>query len=117
MSYAKMGRKSERRVAKTMGARLTHNSGASSFDKGDMTLSEFPFGRLRLEAKSTSRDSFSIKRETLEKIVDEASAAGDFPAFTISFVLTDGRPKRAGEWAMIPLDIFRELLALAKESK
>jgi hypothetical protein len=72
--------------------------------KGDIVL-----GDMLLESKSTTQASIGIKHSWLGKINAEARAIGKTPALTVSFVTEDGRPVRDGEWAMIPMHLFREI--------
>lgn len=98
------GRASERRVAATLRAKPTPASGALPWAHGDMNK-----GRWRIEAKSTVKDSISLKLDWLEKIQREANEGGKFPALTVTFVTGDGRPRPAGDWAMIPLWVLQEM--------
>ena len=98
------GRSSESRLAKVLGARLTPASGAMQGAKGDIMLKDF-----LIEAKSTLRDSFSVQLSQLAKIRAEALSAGKSPMLSVSFCTGNGAPRESGEWAMIPLRVWREL--------
>lgn len=98
------GRKSEERLAKNLGARLTPASGAVQGFKSDMILNEY-----RIEAKSTQTATMSIKLEWLVKITEEALNSNKIPALTVSYVTPAGKPKRFGDWVMIPLSHYEEL--------
>ena len=65
--------KQEKKIAKAVGGRKTSNSGATKFDKGDISNSQF-----LIEAKTTTTDkhSFTIKEEWLIKNEEEAFAMG-----------------------------------------
>lgn len=66
-------KKQENHIAKAVGGKRTANSGASAFQKGDVTTDDWLF-----EAKTctTLKKSFSIKREWIEKNREEAFAMG-----------------------------------------
>lgn len=61
----------EKQVAKAVGGRKVANSGATAFHKGDVTTDDF-----LLECKTcmTEKQSFSIKKEWLDKNKEEAFA-------------------------------------------
>ena len=98
------GRKSEKRLTKMLRGRETAASGALG-DKGDIDL-----GPALVEAKSTTQESLGVKMAWLAKIAREARAVGKSPALAISFVNEDGSAAMDGEWIMIPLYKFQELL-------
>lgn len=100
----KSGRVSERKVAKHLGGKLKPASGAMQSAKGDIELPEF-----LVEAKSTVKDSISIKREWLKKIGQEALGVNKYPAVSITFTTEDGTARHRGSWVMITQDMFREL--------
>ena len=99
----KAGRKSEKRLARELGAELRPASGALG-DKGDIDL-----GPALVEAKSTTQESLGVKMAWLAKIAREARAVGKSPALAISFVNAEGRPHLDGEWVCIPMHKFREM--------
>jgi len=106
--FARTGRhgtKSEVRVAKALGARLTPASGAFTGHKGD-----FRRGRLLAEAKSTVQISAILKLEWLTKITKEATEKGCNPALFLSFVNGNGTPKPGGDWVVIPKYLWDELM-------
>lgn len=106
------GRKSEKRVAKSMGAQLHAASGARAGFKSDASLKEENF---RLEMKSTIAKSLSIEMAWLSKISKEAVVHGQYPGVVISFVDPQGKPVMPlnAEWVMMPMDVFRELTSHA----
>lgn len=63
----------ERSIAEDIGGRLQPGSGAPEFYKGDVRKA----GDLRVEAKTTSKGSYSLKSSELEKIRNEALSGGD----------------------------------------
>ena len=68
MNTRKFSSRQEKSIAKKFGGKQVSNSGATSFDKGDVVLQDF-----LVEAKTcvTEKDSFAIKKEWLEKINKE----------------------------------------------
>jgi hypothetical protein len=103
------GRTSERRVSKTLKARLHPASGALSGRKSDATMVEANF---RLEMKSTVHASMTLEQGWLTKISKEALTQGQRPGVVLSFVTAEGKPvmNHHAEWVAIPLSVFRELL-------
>ncbi len=63
----------EKAISKALGGRRTSNSGATKFDKGDLTTKHF-----LIEAKTamTPKSSFSIKKEWMTKLKEEQFAVG-----------------------------------------
>ena len=63
--------KQEKQVAKSIGGKVVPNSGATAFQKGDLRTDDF-----LIEAKTcvAEKSSFSIKRQWLEKLREEAFA-------------------------------------------
>lgn len=70
--------KQERRLAKTLEGTPTAASGAFWSRKGDVRSS-----RLLVEAKTTEKASYSIKKEIWEKIRKEALLDGRMPVLAI----------------------------------
>lgn len=105
------GRKSEKKTASRLGAHLTPASGALDGAKSDMVAGEF-----RVEAKSTTKKSFSLLLKHLVKVSNEAQARGQTPALSVTFVNDDGTPVRSGAWVVIPEWLFKELLENADAS-
>lgn len=103
------GNASEKRLAKSLGARLQPGSGALKSAKGDMKLQGTR--KVLIEAKSTTALSMKLDQAWLTKINNEALSTGAIPALAISFVMPDGK-KRQGtnEWICIPLHVFQDLL-------
>lgn len=68
--------KQEKAVAKKVGGKQTVNSGATAFSKGDVQTEEW-----LIECKTTTcttKASFSIKKQWLEKNREEAFAMGKY---------------------------------------
>lgn len=91
------GRRSEKRVAKSLGKKLVPGSGASPGAKGDIRLD-----RMLLEAKATSKGSIRIQKAWLDKITREALATNRTPALVVSFVTPAGEKLRGGDWILVP---------------
>lgn len=102
LSQFERGRKSEKVVAKKIGATLTPASG-SSRSKGDMQKN-----RWLLEAKSTVKNTFGLSFAVLSKIDQEALMQGLKPALSLRFVGPTGRPVIGGSWVLIKEDQFTE---------
>lgn len=100
----KSGRKSEKHTAKRLNGNLKPASGAMPSAKGDMELAAF-----LVEAKSTVKDSISLKKEWLDKISSEALSINKYPAVSITFTTEDGKPRHRGAWMLISEDTFLQL--------
>lgn len=103
------GKRSEKRIAQTLGARLTPASGATAGAKGDMKHVGDGF-KVLMEAKSTVAQTLSVELAWLQKITKEALEKGMTPALTLSFVRPDGNALPHGEWVAVPLWAWQELL-------
>lgn len=64
-------KKQENKVAKELDGKRTANSGATPFQKGDVTLDNW---LIECKTCTTAKASFSIKREWLDKNREEAFA-------------------------------------------
>ncbi len=98
----------EKRIAKAIGARRTANSGATKFDKGDLTIGQ----SWLIEAKTcmTPKKSFSIKKEWLTKLTEEMYATGkDYKALCFDF----GDEK--DRYYVIDENTFKQLIELLKD--
>lgn len=91
--------KHERRVAKSLNMRQTIASGSMFFDKGDLSSDNS-----RVECKTTEKKSYTLKLQTLRKIIAE-TRPGDVPILNIEFQ-TERRSER---FCIIPEDWFQEL--------
>jgi hypothetical protein len=98
------GVRSERRLAKQLGARLQPASGARAGAKGDAQLAA-----VLLEVKSTVAASMVLKLDWLAKITREARAVHCTPVLAVNFTLADGRPVADGQWVLMPLSRWQEL--------
>lgn len=100
----KKSKKQEQRIAKQIGGKPTPGSGAFDGHKGDVTHDRF-----LIEAKRTDKQSLSVKKAWLDKIVAEAYQAGKNPALSIQI------GERTGcfdteDWIMMPLSVFNKLI-------
>jgi hypothetical protein len=103
------GRHSEKRVAKTLQARLTPASGALKGHKGDMRLERNM--TFLVEAKSTTGDTMRLDLGWLVKIQSEALNTRRKPMITVSFVDEGGKLRGVKEdWVCIPRSVLDELL-------
>lgn len=100
-----VGRKSEVRTAKRLGARTRPASGAVRGYKGDMIRHQF-----LMEAKSTEHASVRLELDWLLKIQSEARMEAKVPALTLTFVTGDGHPRKSGKWVMVPEWWFQEAM-------
>jgi len=104
------GTQSEKRVVSKVGGRLTPASGALKGCKSDGTWDVDENYNLRIESKATINASMSLKHDWLCKIAAEARETNRQPVLIASFTNGDGRAKKDGDWAVVPLWLLRELL-------
>lgn len=97
------GRASEKKLIKELGGRSRPGSGALVGAKGDID-----FNTVLMEAKSTVKDSLSLKLDWLAKITAEARSEGKTAALAVTFTMPDGSPVRDGEWVMVPKYVWNE---------
>jgi hypothetical protein len=76
----KRSQKQEKRAAKRTGGRVQPGSGSKPGAKGDVRNA----GALRMECKTTTKKSFTLKLSELEKLEGEATS-GENPVFEIEF--------------------------------
>jgi hypothetical protein len=98
----------ERDIAEEFGGRTQPGSGNQAGAKGDVRKK----GDLRIEAKFTQAESYSLKLEELYKIAGEA-AFGELPVLIIDF-LAAGTRKLRDRFAVIHADHFKELHGASK---
>ncbi len=104
LGKSKHGTRSERRVAKRLGARVRPGSGAMQGAKGDSVLP-----KLLVESKATINGSLSLKKQWLDKITREALASNRAPALSVSFVRPSGEAVPHGDWIVLPLWLARSV--------
>lgn len=93
--------KQERALAIRGGGTLTVGSG-NKREKGDIKQYHKVF---RVEAKTTTKKSFSVKRDMMEKLEDSSIPAGEFPAIIIEFI--DENENVLSEVAVIPTYLLK----------
>lgn len=98
-----VGKLSEKKLARKIGARLQPNSGSMESAKGDMVKGDF-----LIEAKSTIGGSIGLRLDWLLKIAHEARHSDKTPAVAITFTSEGGSPRRDGEWVAVPLHVWKE---------
>lgn len=81
-------RKQETQIAKEVSGRTTANSGATTFQKGDVVTADF---LIEAKTKTEPCKSFSIKKEWLEKNEEEAFAMGKTHS-ALAFNFGEGEP-------------------------
>ena len=91
------GRASEKKLIQELGGRGRPASGALAGAKGDIDL-----GTILMEAKSTVKDSLSLKLDWLAKITAEARSEGKTAALAITFTRPDGNTVPNGAWVLVP---------------
>lgn len=99
------GRKSEKNLSKRIGGKQRIGSGAIAGLKGDILKDGF-----LLEAKSTVGESFSVKKEWLLKIYQEALEETKTPAFAINFTDSSGKSEKRERWVAVPEHIWVEII-------
>ena len=87
--------KMEKAIAKRLGGKVVKGSGCGT-EKGDARCKNI----MRIEAKCTSRKSFSLTREIVDKIENAAMAGGELPAIVVQFLDPVGQPTH--ELAIMP---------------
>jgi hypothetical protein len=92
----------EKRVAKILGGRRQPMSGAGMFSKADVLHSRF-----LVECKTTSKQSYSVTKGTLDKLRQQAYDASRAPVLVFSLDDDRGVPE---DWAVIPLNVLKHLL-------
>lgn len=100
--------KQEKQIAKTVGGKLQANSGATLFSKGDVINDTWLF-----EAKTcmTEKQSFSIKKEWLDKLKQESFAMNrEFFALIFNFGTTNGE-----NYYILNERVFKQILTLLGE--
>lgn len=80
--------KQEKLLAARYGGWTTPGSGSKS-QKGDIKKA---VGFIRIEAKTTSKKSFSLTRKLFEKIETAAMSCNEIPVFVIEFLDDNGKP-------------------------
>lgn len=79
-SYREQSDKRVKEIAKKTGGKVTPNSGATPFSKGDMVYPE-----QLVEHKMTSKKSYKLNESDLAKIYREGIKARKTPFFVVEF--------------------------------
>ncbi len=96
----------EAKLANKLGGRVTKQSGAGRFQKGDVRIK----GLVMVEAKHTKHRSFSVTAETIDKIEKQATmSSGELPVIHVEI---EGG---AREVYVVPAWVMETLLEMAKD--
>ena len=98
----------EHRVAKILGGKVVANSGATKFNKGDVLLNN-----ILVECKTciTPKESFSIKKEWLNKNKEEAFSMGvRYSALAIDF-------GQGADYVVIDINLAKKLFELLEKEE
>lgn len=98
----KRSAKQESELASRAGGKIVRGSGRGN-EKGDVRVK----GVVRIEAKTTSKASFSITSEMVSKIELAAVSAGEAPAIVVEFLNARGKPIH--ELAVVPMWVLDAL--------
>jgi hypothetical protein len=102
--------KQEKSLAKRFGGIKTPASGAK-VKKGDVQVKDL----VRIEAKTTSADSFRVTKEMLRKIQNAGLGSSELPVMVIEFL--GPRGKSEGELAVLSITDLEMLIHAAKENR
>lgn len=106
----KLSQNQEREIMEDIGGRTQPASGARSGYKGDGRL----YGRVRMEAKLTTVNTFGLKSSDLSKIRGEC-VGNEKPALIVDF-----KDKRTGQtkdrWAVIPYEQWKDIVNASDDS-
>lgn len=106
-------RSQETRNARELGGRRTLASGATKIEKSDVVTSTYgrPPDGVRLECKSTNKESRSVRLSELRKIAHEAKG-DEIPVLSIEFVLPGRAPEEfyiiPKHWAQALIEEYRD---------
>lgn len=104
------GKASEKRVAGHLGLTETRASGAMAFDKGDSRGTLAVIGKVRMESKCTTANSLGLQKAWLDKILSEATARGESPMISLSFVDDNGMARDANsDWVAMPMWLLQQI--------
>lgn len=92
----------EKELAKRAGGKVVRGSGRGN-EKGDVRVK----GVVRIEAKTTSKSSFSITSEMIQKIELASVCSGECPAIVVEFLNAAGKPIH--EVAVVPMWVLNSL--------
>lgn len=106
-----IGRLCETRTMDFLGAELTIASGFLATNKSDGLLSKHEDYHFRIENKATCLSSYRVSLKVLHKITAESLETGRLPALVLNFTNKNGLPVVSGDWAVIPLSVFKEVFS------
>ena len=92
----------EKELAKRAGGKIVRGSGRGN-EKGDVRVD----GVVRIEAKTTTKSSFSITSEMIQKIELASVCSGECPAIVVEFLNQKGKPIH--EVAVVPMWVLNAL--------
>ena len=107
MNTRKYSSKQEKRVAKDIGGKVTSNSGATRFYKGDISTDSM---LIECKTKTTTSKSVSIKKEWLGKLKEERFAMGKSYS-SLAFDFGDGE-----DYFIIDKKLMQILIEKLKEN-
>lgn len=98
----KRSRAQEEKIAQEMRGRVQPGSGNQPLAKGDVARTKYEF---RVEAKTTSKQSYRLDKSTIEKIHKEALLSGENWLIQLDF-----EPKPARRVAVLDYEVLLMLL-------
>lgn len=107
MNTRKYSSKQEKRVAKDIGGKVSSNSGATRFYKGDISLDNM---LIECKTKTSPSKSVSIKKEWLDKLKEERFAMGKSYS-SLAFDFGDGE-----DYFIIDKKLMQLLIEAIKEN-
>lgn len=107
MNTRKYSSKQEKRVAKDVGGKISSNSGATRFYKGDINLENM---LIECKTKTSPSKSVSIKKEWLDKLKEERFAMGKSYS-SLAFDFGDGE-----DYFIIDKKLMQLLVEAIKEN-
>lgn len=107
MNKRALSNKQEKMIAKNLDGKVQSNSGATLWQKGDVILKKHGI-LIECKTKETESQTFSIKKEWLEKIKKEAFGMGlNSNRATLVFDFGDNTP-----FYVISEKFYKEILSL-----
>jgi hypothetical protein len=103
------GRIAETTLTQRLGGRAQPGSGAVAGAKSDCKLNTTKYQFL-IENKSSTNKSFSVQRDQLFKVYQEALEVTRIPALSFQFVDQQGKSEKRERWVCIPEHIFQLII-------
>lgn len=91
----------EQAVALRVGGKVVSGSGSTKTNKEDVKTVQW-----LIQVKSTTKESYSLKKEDLRTLKNHSLNASRMPLFVVGF-LKHGQPVE--EWVAMPLGVFQIL--------